>query len=188
MFLGAFTVVISANEPPDYADPKVTGANAWLPAVRIYLAIIAVGNLIWEAAHLPLYTIWTTGTMREQAFAVVHCTGGDLLIATSSLVIGLILVGDSQWPGRRFLHVAGLTMLLGVGYTIFSEWLNIIIRQSWAYSDLMPVVTILGFKVGLSPVFQWIIVPSFAFWMAARYSSDVEVLAESLRPKRFITQ
>lgn len=177
-------MVISANEPPDYADPKVTGANAWLPAVRIYLAIIAVGNLIWEAAHLPLYTIWTTGTMREQAFAVVHCTGGDLLIATSSLVIGLILVGDSQWPGRRFLHVAGLTMLLGVGYTIFSEWLNIIIRQSWAYSDLMPIVTILGFKVGLSPVFQWIIVPSFAFWMAVRYNSTVKALSEGPRPER----
>lgn len=184
MFLGAFTVVISAHEPPDDADPKVTRANAWLPAVRIYLAIIAVGNLIWEAAHLPLYTIWTTGTMREQAFAVVHCTGGDLLIATSSLVIGLILVGDSLWPGRRFLHVAGLTMLLGVGYTIFSEWLNIIIRQSWAYSDLMPIVTILGFKVGLSPVFQWIIVPSFAFWMAVRYNSTVKALSEGPRPER----
>lgn len=86
---------------------------------------------------------------------MVHCTGGDLLIATSSLVIGLILVEDPQWPGRRSWHVASLTMYLGVGYTIFSEWLNIIIRQSWAYSDLMPIETILGFKVGLSPVFQY---------------------------------
>ncbi|MDP3407316.1 hypothetical protein [Bosea sp. (in: a-proteobacteria)] len=181
-------MVLNASEPPDGAESNVNRTKAWLSAVRIYLAIIAVGNLLWEAAHLPLYTIWTTGSMREQTFAVVHCTGGDLLIATSSLVMALILVGDSQWPGRRFFHVAGLTMLLGVGYTIFSEWLNIIIRQSWAYSDLMPVVTILGFKVGLSPVFQWIIIPSFAFWMAARYSSDIEVLAESSRPKRFITQ
>ncbi|MBX9909293.1 MAG: hypothetical protein K2Z25_11315 [Beijerinckiaceae bacterium] len=179
-------MVISANEPPDQAVSKVTGANAWLPAARIYLAIIAVGNLLWEVAHLPLYTIWTTGTVREQAFAVVHCTGGDLLIATSSLVIGLILVGDSQWPGRRFWHVAGLTMLLGVGYTIFSEWLNIIIRQSWAYSDLMPIVTVLGFKVGLSPVFQWIIVPSFAFWMAVRYSGAIKALAEGPRPERIV--
>lgn len=61
-------------------------------------------------------------------------------------------------------------MLLGVGYTIFSEWLNIIIRQSWAYSDLMPIVTIRGFAVGLSPVFQWIFVPFVAFSIAKKAS------------------
>jgi hypothetical protein len=31
-----------------------------------------------EAAHLPLYTIWTDGTIRDNAFAVLHCTMGDV--------------------------------------------------------------------------------------------------------------
>jgi hypothetical protein len=38
-------------------------------------------DLLWEAAHLPLYAIWTDGTIREKAFAVLHCTMGDVLIA-----------------------------------------------------------------------------------------------------------
>ena len=45
-------------------------------------------------------------------------------------------------------------------YTIFSEWLNIVIRKSWAYSDLMPVVPVIS--IGLSPLVQWIIVPGLA--------------------------
>src|SRR6266478_1886264 len=61
--------------------------SAWLLGLRVYLGVILVGNLIWETLHLPLYTIWTTGTLWEQAFAVVHCTFGDLLIAVSTLTL-----------------------------------------------------------------------------------------------------
>jgi hypothetical protein len=32
-----------------------------------------------------------TGTMREKAFALAHCTAGDVLIATSYLAVALIL-------------------------------------------------------------------------------------------------
>ena len=55
-------------------------STRWLPALRRYLAVMVLGNLAWEIAQLPLYTIWRTGTFGEKAFAVLHCTGGDLLI------------------------------------------------------------------------------------------------------------
>ena len=48
--------------------------------------------------------------------------------------------------------------------TVFSEWLNIEVRQAWAYRDAMPVIPVLG--AGLSPVLQWIIVPLAGFWWA----------------------
>ena len=74
----------AANEP----------SSNWLQGLRVYLAAIAVGNLVWETLQLPLYTIWRTGTLREQAFAVFHCTLGDLLIALSSLTLALMDAGD----------------------------------------------------------------------------------------------
>ena len=151
-----------------FAAGDARGGPDWLAALRAYLASIAVGNLAWEAVHLPLYTIWTTDTAREKAFAVVHCTGGDLLIALSSLTIALVVAGDRAWPARGFWPVAALAVLLGLGYTAFSEWLNIVIRRAWQYSDLMPVVTVFGFEVGLSPLLQWVVVPSVAFWFARR--------------------
>lgn len=138
----------------------------WLSALRRYLAVIAVGNLIWEFAHLPLYTLWNTGSQREIIFAAIHCTGGDILIALTTLAVALLTFGSGGWPGERFRTVALVTLLLGVGYTIFSEWLNIVVRQAWAYSDLMPVIPLAGFQVGLTPVLQWIIVPLAAFTWA----------------------
>lgn len=143
----------AANEP----------SSNWLRSLRVYLAVIAVGNLVWETLQLPLYTIWRTGTLREQAFAVIHCTLGDLLIALSSLALALIIVGRSAWPSSRFWQVAGLTIIFGIGYTAFSEWLNVVVRASWAYSEWMPVIPLFGFRLGLSPLLQWIVVPAAAF-------------------------
>jgi hypothetical protein len=52
-------------------------------------------------------------------------------------------------------------VLLGVGYTVFSEWLNVGIRQSWSYTEAMPVLPLFG--TGLTPFLQWLVVPGLAF-------------------------
>ena len=140
--------------------------HQWLPVLRRYLLLILAGNLVWESLHLPLYTIWQDGTTEELAFAVVHCTGGDVLIALSSLTLALMLIGDGRWPAHGYLAVAAVAIIFGVAYTIFSEWLNIVVRESWAYSDLMPVIPVID--AGLSPVAQWIVLPLLAFWWAYR--------------------
>src|SRR5258708_22059563 len=116
----------------------------WLLALRLYLLVVPVANLLWEAAQLPLYTIWKTGMPRELAVAVLHCTGGDVLIALTSLLVALVLVGDRAWPDRNFWRVATLTLFIGVCYTIFSEWPDIVVRGSWAYSPLMAVIPLVG--------------------------------------------
>lgn len=136
----------------------------WLAALRGFLLASTVGHLVWEVVQLPLYSIWREGTMDQIAFAVVHCTGGDLLIATSTLVLALLVFG-SGWPTDQiaFRNVTIAAIVLAVGYTIFSEWLNVNERGTWTYSSWMPQLPPLG--TGLSPVLQWIVVPS----IAARY-------------------
>jgi len=139
---------------------------SWLQAIRIYLSLSLFGNLVWEALQLPLYTLWQTGTPRQQVFAVVHCTAGDFLIATSAFVLALMSVGHNDWPTARFKPVAAVSVALGLGYTIFSEWLNVFVRASWSYSEWMPVVSFAGWKVGLAPLLQWSIVPIVCFALA----------------------
>lgn len=136
----------------------------WLSALRGYLAVSSVAHLVWETLQLPLYTLWTTGDVREQTLAVLHCTGGDVLIATSTLTAALVAFGSAGWPSESFRRVLVCTVLLGVGYTIFSEWLNIVVRESWAYSPLMPVVPIIN--MGLSPLLQWMVIPVLALFLA----------------------
>jgi len=143
----------------------------WLLALRVYLGVILVGNLLWETLQLPLYTIWAAGTLSEQAFAVGHCTLGDLLIAVATLTLALILAGDHRWPRTLFWPVTILTVTFGFTYKIFSEWLNVVARAAWTYSDRMPIVSIAGLKIGLSPLLQSIVVPSAAFAFMRRVTA-----------------
>ena len=138
----------------------------WLHALRRYFGAILVGNLVWEAAQLPLYTLWKTGTVRDLAIAVIHCTAGDVAIAAGALVIALFLAGEETWPRRRFAAVASGAVAIGVANTIYSERTNVLVLRTWAYGDLMPVLPWLG--VGLSPLLQWLLVPAAAFAWARR--------------------
>lgn len=136
---------------------------AWLPALRRYFCVIVVGNLTWESAQLPLYTLWKTGSANEIMFAVVHCTGGDMLIAGAALLGSLLLFGTSEWPRARFLPVAAVTLLSGVGATALSEHVNLA-RGAWTYSESMPLLR--GTNIGIAPLAQWVVIPILAFLMA----------------------
>ena len=152
---------------------KAVQAGMWLHALRVYLVSTAAINLAWETLQLPLYTIWRSATLRSQAFAVVHCTIGDVLIALSALAVALLVAGDPAWPDRRFRSVALPAIAFGLAYTIFSEWLNVEVRGSWAYSQLMPVVMLFGLRIGLSPLLQWLVVPALAFMIMKRVSRPI---------------
>ncbi|MFN5998828.1 MAG: hypothetical protein ACK47C_00255 [Paracoccaceae bacterium] len=129
-----------------------------------FLIAMAAGNLLWELGHMPLYTLWVEGTWGESAYAVLHCTVGDVMIAGISLLLSLAFIGRSAWPRARFCAVAVATILMALSYTVFSEWLNTEVRDSWAYREAMPRLPGLG--VGLTPILQWIVVPVLAFCWA----------------------
>lgn len=143
----------------------------WLTAIRRFLLSATVMNLLWEFAQIPLYTIWNTGSWREIVFAVLHCTGGDVIIGITVLTVVLLAAGSGDWPHRGFGRVAVLTIAAGLGYTVFSEWLNTEIRGSWAYVGWMPRLPLIG--TGLAPLLQWIVVPALAFrWTQAMLDRD----------------
>ena len=139
-----------------------TDSALWLTALRRYLLASVLGHITWETLQLPLYTIWSEGTPSQIALAVVHCTGGDMLIASVTVLAALLMFGQG-WPMERaaYRNVALAAIVLGVAYTIFSEWMNVNVRGTWAYSPWMPQLPPLG--TGLSPLTQWLIVPSVAF-------------------------
>jgi len=81
------------------------------------------------------------------------------------------LVAGRRWPSAGYARVATVTVVLGVAYTVFSEWLNVAVRGSWAYAPAMPRV--LPFGTGLSPLLEWVVVPLAAFAWARPYSSPI---------------
>jgi hypothetical protein len=127
---------------------------------------VAVGNLVWETAHVPLYTLWQTGTWSEIVYAVLHCTLGDIMIAAITFGAALFAFGWKSWPDRSYAKVAVAMVSVALCYTVFSEWLNVEVRRSWAYRDIMPTIPLLG--TGVTPILQWFVVPTVAFCWARR--------------------
>jgi hypothetical protein len=138
---------------------------------RRYLPWLAVLNLAWELAQLPLYTIWREQSAGYVAFAVAHCTVGDILIGAAALTLALIAARAGppmRWP---WLQVALIATVAGAAYTLVSEWMNTSLRQGWQYSELMPTLDLGGFVIGVSPLAQWLVVPPLALYLARRAES-----------------
>ena len=84
-------------DAPSRGHRETTGD--WHAALRVYLLTIAGGNLVWEFLQLPLYTIWQTGDWGDVAFAALHCTGGDVLIALAHLGFDVSVNGSGATLG-----------------------------------------------------------------------------------------
>ena len=143
-----------------------TDGRNWLAMLRRYIAASAVLHLAWEALHFPLYTYWRTESWAQIAYDIAHCTLGDVMIATATLVAAIVVAGRSDWPAAVLIRVGALAIVLGAGYTVYSEWLNVVVRKSWAYAAAMPLLPLVG--TGLTPLLQWLVVPAIALAVAAR--------------------
>lgn len=139
--------------------------ESWVFIACRYLPWLAGLNFAWEAAQIPLYTIWTEASTSYIAFAILHCTLGDILIGSASLLLVLILWREGPVAQWRWQRIVALMLVLGPGYTMFSEWLNTTLFR-WSYSELMPTLDIAGFKFGVSPLLQWLILPPLALYLA----------------------
>ena len=112
-------------------------------------------NLAWEIAHVRLYTLWTEAAGLDVAWALLHCTVGDVLIALGAFLLTAIVLGRIDWPLSRPVAGTILVVASSMAYTSWSEWYNVYRVGSWRYTELMPTI----FGIGLSPLLQWLILP-----------------------------
>jgi hypothetical protein len=72
------------------------------------------------------------------------------------------LVSLTSWNRRWFLKLTRRNfigfIIIGVVYTVFSERANVQVFKSWGYNELMPLIPFI--RVGLTPILQWIVIPS----------------------------
>ena len=138
---------------------------------KCYLPSLAILNLAWEGAQVPLYTIWREASAGYIAFAVLHCTVGDVLIGSAALALSLVVLRAGtlqQWP---WLRITLITTSIGAGYTLVSEWMNTSVRQSWQYSEQMPTLELGGVVLGVSPLVQWLVLPPLVLYLSRNSSS-----------------
>ncbi|HWQ38336.1 MAG TPA: hypothetical protein VNM24_06945 [Burkholderiales bacterium] len=129
-----------------------------------WLGFSAVLHLVWEIAQLPLYTIYREGDLATIAFAVGHCTAGDLLISAATYLAAGLVARSGGWPLERPGTGLAAAVAVGMAYTAFSEWLNVSVRGSWEYAPAMPQL----FGIGLAPLFQWLAIPTLTLFAVRR--------------------
>jgi hypothetical protein len=117
------------------------------------LALVLHG--LWEAAQLPLYTLREDTDRRRVLFYLSHCIAGDISIAVTLFLSVAALFRDSVWPVHRPWRGGAVMIVLGLAYTVFSEWYNVYRAGAWSYAASMPLVA----GIGLAPLMQWIVVP-----------------------------
>lgn len=153
----------------------VEDAESWRFILFRYLPRLAVTSLVWEIAQLPLYTLWQNPHLEQIAFAVAHCTLGDVLIGAGAIVSALVLSRAPRrkdWQARRIVMI---TISLSLAYTALSERINLAL-ENWAYAAVMPIVPWL--EVGLAPLLQWFVVPLVA-WHWATHRTPFATAHES---------
>ena len=133
------------------------------PALRVLgaWALISLAlRLAWELAQLPLYSLWHEQRPAYIAWAVIHCTAGDGLIALGTYAAAGVLARSLAWPWRAPRRGLAVLWASGLAWTAFSEWRHVYRLDSWTYAESMPIVA----GIGLAPLAQWVIVPGLALW------------------------
>ena len=160
---------VAANQVTSSLRAALRQNRAAIATASIYIALLLAANLAWEGAHVRLYTLWNEASPGEVARAVLHCTAGDGVLGAAALWAALALTGARAWPDERFGLVALVTTLLGVAATVIIEWLAVEVLGRWAYTPAMPRLPPLG--TGLTPVLQWVLLPTPCLWAARRLVS-----------------
>ena len=67
----------------------------------LWSALAFVLNLAWEIAHVRLYTIWAAADGMSVAWALLHCSLGDVVIALAMFALAGIVLRRADWPASR---------------------------------------------------------------------------------------
>ena len=144
-----------ATAPRGFIAPHVMTMPAAMARAGVWLALAFGLNLIWEIAQVRLYTLWGEANVMTVAWALLHCTAGDVVIATALFALAGMVLRRVDWPA---VHpwIGGVMVVIGAtAYTVWSEWYNVYRAGNWAYTASMPTI----FGIGVSPLLQWLIVP-----------------------------
>ena len=127
-----------------------------LPAhALLWLVLAFVLNLLWEIAQARLYAIWTEAAPLGVAWALLHCSIGDAMIALTMFALAGIALRRADWPVSRPWSGGAIVVMGSMAYTVWSEWHNVYRAGNWAYAASMPLI----FGIGLSPLLQWLLLP-----------------------------
>jgi len=130
-------------------------ATGVIARAGLWAALAFALNLTWEIAQVRLYTIWAEVGRLSVAWALFHCSVGDVLIALALFALTGMALRRVDWPASRPWAGGAIFVIGAMAYTAWSERYNVYRAGNWGYTTSMPLI----FGIGLSPLLQWLILP-----------------------------
>jgi len=123
-------------------------------------------HTVWEFGQcLFLYDMWNWPFLKATMWMWGAILGDILIILALWRVTAPVVpsVNYSRPNIKSYLFL----IILSFATSILLEWLAIAFNL-WEYTTAMPVVTVLGYKLGLSPVVQITLLPAVSIYLADR--------------------
>lgn len=130
--------------------------------VFLILLLIFFPNLVWEMSQALLFAPHFLGAADFIRIHVIAALS-DVVLVAIVLILGTSLSVHALCDGKkkeriRLLSVAAIGFLAAVTIERFA-----IASGLWAYGPLMPIIPVFG--VGLTPVLQMTVIPTFIAWL-----------------------
>ncbi len=162
MMIALLVASLVSGRSPRQPETQLPHRGSAIPELQLLRLALPL-ELLWEIAQFPLYDVWYQGTWSYILYGLAHCTLGDLLILLAAYELVALLAGGRTWYRNTPSAGSLLLTFLGVVYTVYSESVNVRIKGTWGYTDLMPIVPLLN--IGGAPFLQWLLIPSVLIWL-----------------------
>jgi hypothetical protein len=134
------------------------------PVLNLFFFSFVV-NATWEWIQSPFF-VDITSDLNTIVWYRIHCTLGDTLLLLSGYLLIALYHRDLNWIRHSNTRHYAILVVMGVLYTFISEYVNVYVKQSWSYSQYMPLFPFI--HVGFVPLIQWIILPPVILFITKR--------------------
>jgi hypothetical protein len=125
-----------------------------------------MGHFTWELLQAPLFSSLADKSHIPGILICLQATLGDLGIALAALWAASIAGRGRVWVAHPRTGPVAVYLATGLIATIGFEFVSAEILNRWTYAPEMPRLPLLG--TGLSPLLQWLVVPSLVLWYLNR--------------------
>lgn len=125
-------------------------------------------NVVWEWAHLALYTGYDALGSGWQL--VVRVALGDVMYTLFIVLFIAACEKGLDWMGEARLYEYVSASGMGFFVALFVEYKGLWLHR-WSYSHAMPMLPILG--VGLSPVLQMMVLVPLSVYIVKKVSDTI---------------
>ncbi|MDF1600197.1 hypothetical protein PZ895_10475 [Mesorhizobium sp. YIM 152430] len=123
-------------------------------------------HFVWEFLQVPTYAGMAEMAHWQGVKLCTSATIGDVGFALTAFWTTSLVARTRHWIGNQVALSVLVFLGTGIALTVGFEFYYTQITHRWNYSDLMPLVP--PFGTGLSPLLQWIVIPTVVLWLSQR--------------------